>query len=135
MARVVERHGTNLSPKTKYYFDQYQRSGMVDVVILESITSMDIRWLPRDYLVKLNTILSTMLKHKPFQVVTVHDDFRAHPNNINALREHYRNILAELSEVNLLTDIFSQLYGMPMTFAKAANNLAHHIRRSNYALC
>ena len=135
MARVVERHGTNLSPQTKYYFDQYQRSGMVDVVILESITSMDIRWLPKDYLVKLNTILDTMLRHKPFQVVTVHDDFRAHPNNINALRKHYRNILAELSEVNLLTDIFSQLYGMPMTFAKASNNLAHHIRRSNYALC
>jgi hypothetical protein len=43
-----------------------------------------------------------MLEHKPFPLVTVHDEFKAHANNINQVRWHYKEILAEIADSNVL---------------------------------
>jgi Schitoviridae RNA polymerase len=128
---------TNIRPagKVAYYVDQYQRSSVADIVILPYLHTGNIHSLTTEHLVELNKIINTMLAHKPFEVVTVHDDFKAHPNNLNHLRRHYRNILAELAGSELLNDLLSQLYGFSGTFQKKSTNLAEKIYNSRYALC
>jgi hypothetical protein len=75
-----------------------------------------------------------MLAHNPFNVVTIHDEFKCGPNHMNHLRQHYINIFSELAESRLLDNILSQLHGVPGTFHKLSNTLPQLIKGSNYAL-
>jgi hypothetical protein len=87
------------------------------------------------HLEALITIVTGMLEYQPFELVTVHDEFKAHANNMNHVRAQYRNILAEIAESEVLNDLLSQIHGLPGTFSKLSFNLAEQIRGSNYALC
>lgn len=121
--------------KVDYYITQYERSGMADVVILNHITShYDAQFLSDAHIAKLLEIIESMLSHKPFPVISVHDEFKTHPNHMNYLRQHYINIFAELAESNILSDILSQIHGCKGSFPKLSSDLAEKIRGSNYAL-
>ena len=121
--------------KLDYYLTQYERSGMADVIILNHITSCyEAQYLSDVLISKLLEIIESMLAHKPFPVISVHDEFKCHPNNMNYLRQHYINIFAELAESNILSDILSQIHGCKGSFPKLSNELAQKIRGSNYAL-
>ena len=113
----------------------WEWSGIADPVILQHLDLNTIQCLPSAYLIQLNLVLSTMLEYKPFEIVTVHDDFRAHPNNLNQLRKHYRNILADLADSTILVGILDQIHGTPGTYDKRMPNLGDTIRHSNYAIC
>ncbi|HVH91274.1 MAG TPA: DNA-directed RNA polymerase [Candidatus Acidoferrum sp.] len=127
-----------LQPKDKllYYVEQYNRSGMADVVILPYITmgTGGTAHLTTEHLQKMQALVDSMLVHKPFPVITIHDEFKCGPNHMNHLRQHYINIFAELAESNLLSDILSQIHGVQGTFTKLSNTLPQLIRGSNYAL-
>ena len=121
--------------KLAYYIEQYERSGMADVVILPYIKDgHHTQHLSDKHLDILVHIVSSMLKHKPFEVVTIHDEFKCHANNMNHLRQHYIDIFAELADSHILSDILSQIHGKPGTFPKLSLKLAEKIRGSNYAL-
>lgn len=126
-----------ITPDTRlaYYIEQYERSQMADVVILPHLAEENVEELSTEHLEKLLLIITTMQAHKPFPLVTIHDEFRCHPNHMNHLRRHYRNILAELCESEILSDILSQIYGEKCIWKKPDNNLADLIRQANYALC
>lgn len=135
----VQTNGTNhkISPDSKlpYYVEQYDRSEMADVVILPYIqTKEDAECLEVPHLEQLREIILTMLVHKPFPVITVHDEFRCHANNVNALRQHYINVFAEIAESRLLSDLMSQLYNTACPVVKICPNLGSLIRGGNYAL-
>lgn len=53
---------------------------------------------------------------------------------MNYLRSQYINILAELADSDLISDLLSQIHGTPGHFAKKSGNLSQLIRKSNYAL-
>jgi hypothetical protein len=130
--------GQALSPskegKLDYYIKQYERSGMADIVILPYIKDgYQTMYMSTDHIEKLIRIIESM-DHKPFEVVTIHDEFKCHPNNMNSLRQHYINIFAELSESNILSDILTQIHGVAGVFPKLSTNLGDLIRESNYAL-
>lgn len=142
MALIERSLGYSLKPlsawdKSKfcYYVEQYNRSTVADVVIVPYLTAENVTSLETEHLEKLAAIVNGMLQYQPFELVTVHDEFKAHPNNINWVRWQYREILAELADSNLLDDLLSQLHGMPGYFNKLSFNLADLIRKSNYALC
>jgi hypothetical protein len=120
--------------KLAYYIEQYNRSGIADVVILPYVNDNNVHQLSTQHLEGLTGIVFSMLKHKPFPVVTVHDEFKCGGNHMNHLRQHYINIFAELAESELLADILSQIHGVPGTYTKLNNNLGQLIRGSNYAL-
>lgn len=121
--------------KLDYYLTQYERSGMADVIILNHITSChEAQYLSDALISRLLEIIESMLNHNPFPVISVHDEFKCHPNNMNHLRQHYINIFAELAESNILSDILSQIHGCKGSFPKLSTNLAEKIRGSNYAL-
>ena len=125
------------SPKGEllYYKEQYDRSGMADIVIMDHLTWDNCKQLTSQHLRALQRILDSMVfKHKPFEVVTVHDDFKCHANNVNHLRAHYRDILAEMADSSMLDDLLSQVYQRAGTYAKKSTHLSNDIRQSNYAL-
>lgn len=117
------------------YVLQWERTQMADVVILPYLTSENIREVPTELLHKLMGLIDAMQKYAPFPVVTIHDEFKCHPNNMNHLRQQYINILAELAESDTLQDILQQLFDEPVTYTKFSDNLGELIRGSNYALC
>lgn len=124
-----------LNDTVMYYVEQYNRSTVADVVILPYLDEESVTFLTTPHLQKLAEIIWGMLQYKPFELVTVHDEFKAHPNNVNWVRWQYKEILAELAESNLVDDLLSQIYSFKDTFHKLSTNLGSLIRNSNYALC
>ena len=118
----------------QYYLDLYESSKMADVVILPYLTSENVGNLSYNHLKHLNHIVGLMEKHEPFELVTVHDDFKCHPNNVNHMRFMYKEILAELAEADLLTWMFRSILKCDGTYKKLSENLGEVIRGSNYGL-
>jgi hypothetical protein len=121
--------------KAGYYVDQYERSSLADVVILPYLHSGNIGQMSSGHLRDLAEIVEGMQQYEPFELVTVHDEFKAHANNINHVRYQYKEILAELAESSVLDDLLSQICGVPGKFTKLSNNLGELIRGSAYGLC
>ena len=121
--------------KLAYYRDQYERSTVADVVILPYLNSESIQGLATAHIKALAVIVEGMQQYEPFELVTVHDEFKAHANNINHVRYQYKEILAEIAESNVLDDLLSQIHGVPGKFNKLSNNLGELIRGSAYGLC
>lgn len=131
-----QRKTTNLNgDPVKCYITHYERSSVADVVILPYLTSENLQNLSQKHLEQLAVIVNGMLQYEPFELVTIHDEFKAHPNNMNWVRWQYKEILAELADSNVLDDLLSQIYGAPGTFPKYSSNLGALIKDSNYALC
>ena len=70
---------------------------------------------------------------KDIQIATIHDAFYAHPNDMQFVRETYRDILAELAESNLGQSILTEVAGQYVPFVKLGN-ISNLIRKSEYAL-
>jgi hypothetical protein len=126
-------HGT-VTQKFIYFLEQYNRSTVPDVVICHFLNPFTVQKLSDKHLNQLLTILEDMLCHKPFPTITVHDDFKAHANNMNSLRWHYKEVLADIADSNLIDDLMSQIFGKPLKYAKKSPDLGDYIRKSNYAL-
>lgn len=118
-----------------YHRDQYIRSSLASAVILPHLNWDNVQSLSQKHLEALAVIVNGMLEYKPFPLVTVHDEFKAHANNINHVRYQYKEILAEIADCTVLDDLLSQITGEPGTFPKLSFNLGNQIRKSNYALC
>lgn len=123
------------SDEIQYYMGLYERTGMADVVILPHLLGGQVSYLSDEHIEDLSRITGKMLEHVPFHVVTIHDEFKCHPNNMNQLRYWYKEILAELADSVILADILGQLHGMGGTYDKLSPNLGDKIRECNYALC
>jgi chorismate mutase len=125
---------TFLNPDFNRLMERYEASQMPDIRILNYAQEFEMRYMSTTHLKQLASMCSMMLQHKPFPVLTIHDDFTAAPNNMNWVRLHYREILAQIAESTMLDDIFTQLLGTKSTYPKESYNLAEKIRKSNYAL-
>ena len=126
--------GTTPECKVAYFCEQYCRSSLASAAILPHLTADNVGQLLDSHLMSLAGIVNGMLEYKPFPLVTVHDEFKAHANNINMVRWQYKEILAELADGNVLDDLLTQIHGTPGTFDKLSFNLGDQIRNSNYAL-
>lgn len=104
----------------------------VDPVWFSRITAENILHIPKWILQKLYSLGTDMLKHPPFEVTTVHDAFGSHATNCNRVRYIYKEILAELSEADILDCVWEQLGQQGRI--KNKPSIAHLIRQSNYAI-
>ena len=125
----------DITGKVGYYVEQYERSNMPDVVVANHLDALSVQGLSTVHLKAISRIVNQMLEYKPFALITIHDEFKAHPSNVNHVRQNYINILADLADSNLLSDILSQIHGKPGTYQKLSNNLSTLIRSSEYGLC
>ncbi len=122
------------SKAVHYYCELFSQHGVADVVICPYLTREQVRYLDQDHLEKLGSIVESMLCHEPFEILTVHDEFKCHANNVNYLRSHYINILCDLADGHVLDAVFTDLMGQPANYSKLSTDLSTHISHSNYAL-
>ena len=121
--------------KLAYYIERYEATEQPSAAILPFIQDgRDTQYLSNSHLAKLVRMTEQISQHKAFPLVTLHDEFRAHAGNCNHVRMHYASILAELSESQILNDIFTQIYGMEVKYQKLSENLGDAIRNSEYPL-
>lgn len=125
---------TTPTAKIAYYVDLWERSGIADIVILPHLNEHNIQQLPTQLVEELLEIVEGMLAYKPFEVVTIHDEFKCHPNHMNHLRRQYRDVLRALARSNILDMILTAIHGTPVKYQKLSNNLDQFIV-SNYGLC
>lgn len=117
-----------------YYINLFNRHQVADVVILPYLDQVEVMHMSTEHLEKLGSIVESMLCHEPFEVVTIHDEFKCHANNMNFLRSHYINIFCDIAEGTILDSVFTDLFGKPVKYQKLSDNLSEHIANSNYAL-
>lgn len=76
----------------------------------------------------------TKAKALGFRIAPIHDCFYAHPNNMNDVRQMYRECLAAVADMNLVTAILTQIHGMKVPYSKISSGLSKDIMLSEYAL-
>ncbi len=73
-------------------------------------------------------------KEEGFYLAPIHDCFYAHPNYMNEVRQLYRDVLAEVADMNLVSAILSQIAGRKVSYAPIGVSLRSEIMQSEYAL-
>lgn len=75
-------------------------------------------------------------KEQGFYLATIHDCFYAHPNHMNKVRQLYRECMAEVAKMNLVTSILSQIANRTVDYLPLSKreDLAKDILQSEYAL-
>lgn len=123
-----------LEGEHRYFIEQYERSNQPTAAILPWLNASNVQDLPVGLLHDLVRITNTMLEYKAFPVITIHDSFSSHANNCNWVRYWYKEIMAELADSEILSDIMSQLHQSPGSYGKLMPDLSKYIRQSQYSL-
>lgn len=108
-----------------------QKTGFFSAVILEHLDGENFGMLNTEDKTKLMDLLGTM--GRSFEMVAVHDAFAFHPNNGNYVRQHYINIIGEISDSYLLESVSEDITGKPVV-RNQKTTLRSHIEQSDYAL-
>ena len=125
----------NYYPKESEYLDAWQRTGIVDMTMINGST-MEIAGYPTEMRQQLIRMLEMCLTHKPFEIITVHDDFKCSPVNANQMRRVYADILGDLVDSTLVDDLLNQVYQDDKVIQKLGDvkELAKIVRQSNYGI-
>lgn len=113
--------------------ERYLATKLADISVLTYIDHRTISHYPEEQIQALRAICESVLVHKPFEVICIHDSFSSSPVNCNHLRQHYNNILAELSDSDVLVDLLKQLYQTD-DCENTAELIGDKIRNSSYGI-
>lgn len=111
-----------------------ERSGFYSLVAIEYINEDSIEDFNHDYLNKILKCILHTYEHKSFPLIMIHDEFKAHANNMNKVRQTYIDILAEIAESNMLEFVLNQFRKVPVKIEKYSQDLADLIREAEYPL-
>jgi len=67
-----------------------------------------------------------------FNILTIHDAFYCHPNNVHVMRGHYLSICIELYESNFLSSIISELLGRKIVYKQYDTKLSSKMKEAEY---
>jgi hypothetical protein len=112
----------------------YDDSGFMSARVLELLDYGNAGHLTAPQRAAVDRLWSQMPEAR-FDLITIHDCFRCHPNYGNDLRKQYRYILAEISESNLLSSLCSQIAGTVLPVNKIDPNMHLRVREAEYAIC
>jgi len=73
-------------------------------------------------------------KQQGYELCHIHDCFMFHPNYFEETCQLYRDIMAEIAESTLLSDILSEITGKKIMITKTTEYLGDSIRNSRYML-
>jgi len=79
--------------------ERWFSSGVPDARLLDYLTKDGVKFMSDLHIKQMIRIANEMLSYPSFPVVTVHDEFKCHPNNSTQMRKHYVSILADLARV------------------------------------
>lgn len=113
--------------------DLVDDSGFMAVRILELVDIYNVGHLSHTQQQAIVGLMSS-LPDFPFDLITIHDCFRCHPNYANDLREQYRIILADISNSKILSHIVSQLAGKEVPVHRIDPSMAYRVLHAEYAI-
>lgn len=114
----------------------FQESGFMSLVGVEYINSVeDALKFTDSYLMALLKIINRTLDRESFEILFIHDEFKAHANHIQTLRQTYVEVMAEIADSNMLQHILTQVCGEPVTVDKLSDDLAPLILEGEYSIC
>lgn len=130
--RASQRHlnGVELDSIQKIWKDQ----NMVSLVDLDKLYWEDVKTFDFVYCDQLITLVERCLERPSFPVITVHDEYQAHPNYLNWVRLTYMEIMAEISDSTIMDDILSKLYKKNIRLQKMAQSISAEIMNGEYAI-
>ena len=79
-------------------------------------------------------VVREMSRRCKFDMQFIHDEYMAHPNNMNQVRQTYIDILAELADGTLINSILSEITNTDIRIKPITKKLGDQIRRSEYAI-
>lgn len=109
---------------------------MPDARLLNELTRTDVQFMSDKHIEQMIALADQLLEREPFEIVTVHDEFKCHANNCNWMRLTYIQIMADLARARVLEDIYEQITGLTPSYEgqMVGDELAELIMGSNYAL-
>lgn len=111
-------------------WDHYLQSGFLSVRVLDYLYEDTMGLV--DPLVVAKLISS--LPEKSFELISVHDCFRCHPNYGNDLRRQYNYIMADINDSMILPFMCEQVARKPISARKVGNINRDVILNGNYLL-
>lgn len=79
-------------------------------------------------------VLDEVVIRCPFDITVIHDSYGVHPNNAGELVRIYREVVAEFSRVDMLSDILTDISGDEVQVTKFSYDLHIDILNSSYML-
>ena len=121
--------------KESEYLNVWHRTSMVDMTMINGTTE-EIAGYPKEMRTKLLRMLNMCLEHKPFEIITIHDDFKCSPVNANQMRRVYADIIGDMVDSTLVDDLLNQVYQDDKVMQKLGDvkELAKIVRESNYGI-
>lgn len=111
-------------------WNNFLRTGFLSVRILDHLYTDTIGLVDPKVIDELITSLPT----KPFDLVSVHDCFRCHPNYGNDLRRQYNRIMADINDSTMLEDMAKQVAHKGIKTKKVGKIDRDLILNANYML-
>jgi hypothetical protein len=130
-----------LSTRDLHNYD-HDVSKMVSVSYLDKFSSIEEYGnLDTNTLMRVLAKYQRMLSMNPTEVICIHDAYKTHANGCNSIRYWYKEILAEIAESNLLSDIISEIMAedleyVPLPGGYSKKKMAKLIREeAEYPIC
>ena len=114
----------------KTLWNHYKESGYLSARILNHINENNIILVDR----KVIQELIDSLPEEPFELLTIHDCFRCHPNYGNDLRKQYNIQLAMIAKSDMLNYILTQCLGRKFNLKKDNPDMWKQVLDAEYAL-
>lgn len=114
---------------------RFRSSQFASVAFVEMIDYRNITQISNELRERLASICEYLLNYPSFTVTTVHDSFSCSPVHAQRMREQYNEVLVELYESDILSDLLSQIYQDDITVNTGEKTLSETIRNSNYGIC
>ena len=114
---------------------RFKRSQFASVTFVEMLDFHSITQISNELRERLASICEHLLNYPSFEVSTIHDSFSCSPVHAQRMREQYNEVLVELYESDILSDLLSQIYQDDITINVGEKTLSETIRNSNYGIC
>lgn len=86
------------------------------ILSLRNVLEYDFAGFSDDMVIRSFNLLDKMLNFNPAKIVCIHDAYKAHPNNCNGVRFWYAELLAELAESDIMSQIISEIEGEEVVY-------------------
>lgn len=112
---LMDNRGNLQAPNTRIGMHPMERASrdhqFLSLRGVEFITEESVLNFSNEYRGELLALICETLQRPSFPVLTVHDEFKCHPNYCNYMREVYRDILAELADSRAGERIIQEVRG------------------------
>lgn len=107
----------------------------VSIRLASRVLKDDLKDVSDNQLGILKEIVEMTLQFESAPLVTIHDEFKTYPKNIGQMRFHYKEVLAEIADSNLMHKILKSVSEDPnYEYKKLSLDLGNTIRKSRYGL-